>query len=70
MAAIGMIGKDHNPPYNRPPLTKGLWKGKSLDSIWRRTEQFSVDLHLGRTVRSIDPAKKVVLDDQGSEYTV
>ena len=55
---IGLIGSDHNPPYNRPPLTKGLWKGKSLDSIWRGTQQFTVDLHLGRTVRSIDPVKK------------
>jgi 3-phenylpropionate/trans-cinnamate dioxygenase ferredoxin reductase subunit len=66
--AIGLIGSDHNPPYNRPPLTKGLWKGKSLDSIWRGTQQFSADLHLGRTVRSIDPGKKLVRDDQGTEY--
>jgi 3-phenylpropionate/trans-cinnamate dioxygenase ferredoxin reductase subunit len=65
---IGLIGSDHNPPYNRPPLTKGLWKGKSLESIWRGTQQFSVDLHLGRTVRSIDPAKKLVRDDLGTEY--
>jgi NADPH-dependent 2,4-dienoyl-CoA reductase/sulfur reductase-like enzyme len=65
---IGLVGSDLNPPYNRPPLTKGLWKGKSLDSIWRGTQQFSVDLHLGRTVRAIDPDKKLVRDDQGTEY--
>jgi 3-phenylpropionate/trans-cinnamate dioxygenase ferredoxin reductase subunit len=66
--SIGLIGSDHNPPYNRPPLTKGLWKGKLLESIWRGTQQFKVDLHLGRTVRSIDPGKKVARDDQGTEY--
>ena len=66
---IGMIGNDHNPPYNRPPLTKALWKGKPLESIWRRTQDFTVDLHLGRTARSIDPDKKVVRDDQGVNYT-
>jgi len=66
---IGMIGSDHNPPYNRPPLTKALWKGKPLESIWRGTQDLSVDLHLGRTVRSIDPDKKVVRDDQGVNYT-
>jgi len=66
--SIGLIGSDHNPPYNRPPLTKGLWKGKSLDSIWRGTQQFSVEQYLGRTVRSIDSANKVVRDDQGTEY--
>jgi NADPH-dependent 2,4-dienoyl-CoA reductase/sulfur reductase-like enzyme len=66
--SIGLIGKDPNPPYNRPPLTKALWKGKSLDSIWRRTQDFSVDLHLGRTARSIDADKKVIQDNQGAEY--
>ncbi len=66
--SIGMIGRDPNPPYNRPPLSKGLWKGKSLESIWRRTHEFNVDLHLGRTVKSIDPARREVHDDQGTEY--
>ncbi|MFZ2097296.1 MAG: FAD/NAD(P)-binding oxidoreductase [Anaerolineales bacterium] len=66
---IGLIGKDPNPPYNRPPLSKGLWKGKSLESIFRQTQQFSVDLHLGRTAQFIDQYKKIVRDDQGSEYT-
>ncbi len=65
---IGLIGNDPNPPYNRPPLTKGLWKGKPLESIWRRTNEFTVDLHLGRTARSLDTMKKVVSDDHGSEY--
>jgi 3-phenylpropionate/trans-cinnamate dioxygenase ferredoxin reductase subunit len=69
VGVIGMIGNDPNPPYNRPPLSKGLWKGKPLESIWRRTQEFSVDLHLGRTVRSIDPDNKVVRDDQGLNYT-
>ena len=65
---IGMIGDDHNPPYNRPPLSKKLWKGKPLESIWRRTQEFSVDMFLGRTVLSIEPGKKLVRDDQGTEY--
>jgi 3-phenylpropionate/trans-cinnamate dioxygenase ferredoxin reductase subunit len=66
---IGLIGKDPNPPYNRPPLSKGLWKGKSLESIFRQTQQFSVDLHLGRIAQFIDPDKKIVRDDLGSEYS-
>jgi 3-phenylpropionate/trans-cinnamate dioxygenase ferredoxin reductase subunit len=67
--AIGLIGNDPNPPYNRPPLSKGLWKGKALESIWRRTNEFTVDMHLGRTARSIDPRHNVLRDDQGKEYT-
>ena len=65
---IGMIGNDNDPPYNRPPLTKALWKGKPLGKIWRRTQEFSVDLFLGRTVLSIEPDKKLVRDDQGTQY--
>lgn len=65
---IGMIGSDQNPPYNRPPLSKALWKGKPLESIWRRTQEFSADFHLGRTVQSIDPVNKQVSDNQGAEY--
>ncbi len=60
---IAIIGDDPNPPYNRPPLSKGLWKGKPLDSIWRKTKDMGVDLFLGRTVRSIKPQDKTVQDD-------
>jgi 3-phenylpropionate/trans-cinnamate dioxygenase ferredoxin reductase component len=65
---IGMIGNEPDPPYNRPPLSKNLWKGKPLDRIWRRTQEFSVDLFPGRTVLSIELDKKLVWDDQGTQY--
>jgi 3-phenylpropionate/trans-cinnamate dioxygenase ferredoxin reductase subunit len=66
---IGLIGTDPNPPYNRPPLSKGLWKGKQLNSIFRQTEQFSVDLHLGKTAQFIDTHQRIIHDDQGNEYS-
>jgi 3-phenylpropionate/trans-cinnamate dioxygenase ferredoxin reductase subunit len=66
---IGLIGTDPNPPYNRPPLSKGLWKGKQLNSIFRQTEQFSVDLHLGKTAQFIDTHQRIIRDDQGNEYS-
>ena len=34
---IGVIGAESDPPYNRPPLSKALWKGESVDTIWRKT---------------------------------
>lgn len=67
--SIGLIGAESHPPYDRPPLSKGLWKGKPLESIWRKTEGHGVTLHLGRTARAIDPAQKQVYDDQGMVYT-
>ncbi|OGO28359.1 MAG: pyridine nucleotide-disulfide oxidoreductase [Chloroflexi bacterium RBG_16_54_11] len=66
--AIGVIGNDNNPPYNRPSLSKGLWKGKSLDSIWRRTNELSADLFLGRNVVEVHAANKTIRDDQGTDY--
>ena len=36
--SIIMFSLEPDPPYNRPLLTKGLWKGKSVDQAWRRTE--------------------------------
>ena len=35
--AIGLISTEVEPPYDRPPLTKGLWKGKPFEKIWRGT---------------------------------
>lgn len=66
---IGLIGAEHDPPYNRPPLTKGLWKGKPFDSIWRHTQERNVDLHLGRHAETIDAPSKRITDDQGNTYT-
>lgn len=65
---VGMIGNDPNPPYDRPPLSKGLWKGKPLEKIWRKTQDMSVELLLGRTVTSIDADNKLVRDDHGGEH--
>jgi NADPH-dependent 2,4-dienoyl-CoA reductase/sulfur reductase-like enzyme len=67
--SIGLIGSEVHPPYNRPPLSKALWKGKPLESIWRKDNEQGVTLHLGRTARRLDPQAKRVTDDQGTFYT-
>ncbi len=66
--SIGLIGAEPDPPYARPPLSKKLWQGKKLDSIWRGTPDRGVDLHLGRSVRSLDPRGKRAEDDRGDSY--
>ena len=68
-SAIGLIGAETDPPYARPPLSKALWKGDPLDSIWRKTSEAGVDLHLGRRVKTLDPDKKSVIDEKGVSYT-
>jgi NADPH-dependent 2,4-dienoyl-CoA reductase/sulfur reductase-like enzyme len=66
--SIGLVGLETDPPYSRPPLSKGLWKGKPLDSIWCKTESLQVTLNLGRKVVSLDPVNISVQDDQGIIY--
>lgn len=65
---IGVIGSDTHPPYDRPPLSKALWKGKPETAIWRGTEETGAALHLGRTIEGIDLRAKSVIDDQGAAY--
>jgi len=66
--SIGLIGSEPHPPYNRPPLSKALWKGESVDSIWRRTNRQGVEFHLGRSVNRLDVKQKQVVDDHGVTY--
>src|SRR5690606_2542581 len=53
-------------PYNRPPLSKGLWKDAALDTIWRTIDYPGVEIHRGRTIRELLPRRKRVDDDQGN----
>jgi NADPH-dependent 2,4-dienoyl-CoA reductase/sulfur reductase-like enzyme len=66
---IGVIGAEPDPPYNRPPLSKGLWKGEAEDTIWRKPELTGVTRHLGRRVVNLDPKGKRVTDDVGTMHT-
>jgi len=66
--SIGLIGMETVPPYMRPNLSKGLWKGRPVEKIWRKTEERG-ELNLGRKVTQIDPQKKIVQDDKGDEYS-
>lgn len=66
---IGLICAEPDAPYNRPPLSKSLWKGDPLDSIWRRPGDNGVSLHLGRFVNEIAPQHHRVRDDKGDEFT-
>jgi NADPH-dependent 2,4-dienoyl-CoA reductase/sulfur reductase-like enzyme len=66
--SIGLVGLEPDLPYKRPPLSKGLWKGKQLDSIWCKIEDLQAEIHLGRKIVSLDPGSLTVQDDQGTLY--
>ncbi len=67
--SIGMIGDETDMPYARPPLTKGMWKGRPFEKIWRGTDRLNVEFHLGRHVTELDPAAKHARDDKGEDYS-
>jgi NADPH-dependent 2,4-dienoyl-CoA reductase/sulfur reductase-like enzyme len=67
--SIGMISGEPYQPYARPSLSKGLWKGRPVEKIWRNTQDLGIELHLGRVVTNIGPEQRYVRDEQGEEYT-
>ena len=67
--SIGLITAEPHPPYNRPPLSKGLWKGDPLDGIWSEADSQGVQFHLGCTAAALEPRNKRVIDEQGTVYT-
>jgi NADPH-dependent 2,4-dienoyl-CoA reductase/sulfur reductase-like enzyme len=53
----------------RPNLSKGLWKGRPVEKIWRKTAERGTELHLDCKATQIEPAKKLVRDASNEEYT-
>lgn len=66
---ILVVGDEPHPPYQRPPLSKGLLTGKAtVDQLWLRSPEFyaqkRIELCLGRRVTALDPgARRLTLDD-------
>lgn len=63
-----IISAESNSPYDRPPLSKDLWKGKKLETIWRDTPEYNIDIHLGTRVTRLRPEDKLVEDEEGETY--
>jgi len=67
--SVGLISTELDPPYDRPPLSKGLWQGTPLEKVWRGTLDHDAALHLGRSATTLAPATRQVIDDQHTIYT-
>ena len=70
--SILMIGSETHLPYNRPPLSKKLWFGKTTEEkIFVHPEAYyaehNVELLRGVTVVALDADRQLVIDDQGRE---
>jgi NADPH-dependent 2,4-dienoyl-CoA reductase/sulfur reductase-like enzyme len=65
---IGLLCEEPDAPYSRPPLSKKLWTGKALESVWLNTADVGVTLHLGKRAVRLDPAARIVYDHRGAGY--
>ncbi len=66
---ITIISADHEPPYNRPPLSKKLWGGKmTVENIYVKLP-LGINLRLGHSVTAIDADARQVTDDSGAVTT-
>lgn len=68
---IALIGAEPVAPYQRPPLSKQYLLGEmGLDRLLLRAPEFyaehGIDLHLGRTVATIEPATRQVICADGT----
>lgn len=71
---IALIGKEDRLPYDRPPLSKGLWLGKTtLAEIPVHDEAFykshGVHLFLNTEIVDIDRPKNQVIDRNRTHYS-
>lgn len=72
--SIAMIGREPEPPYERPPLSKEYFaREKTFDRLYIRPPQFweekAIDLTLGVEVTAVDPAAKALTLSSGETCT-
>ena len=70
--SVTILSADTDPPYNRPPLSKGFLRGEmEADAVFVEPEgtyaELNIDLRLGCTVTGVQPGEQTVaLADGGS----
>ncbi|MCB0088520.1 MAG: FAD-dependent oxidoreductase [Caldilineaceae bacterium] len=65
---IGLITAEADGPYDRPPLTKDLWKGDKQVADIRYEIPAGVELFTERQVTALDLAQKQVIDAEDRVY--
>ena len=67
--SLALISKESHLPYDRPPLTKDLWKGKEVEKIYRGTDKINAEIFLDTEIVSINPANNEITDKKNNKYT-
>jgi 3-phenylpropionate/trans-cinnamate dioxygenase ferredoxin reductase subunit len=67
------MGAESHLPYNRPPLSKDLWFGRTtIEGIMAERGEFwgmdQVRLDVGSPAVHLDARNRIVLDERGNSY--
>ncbi len=65
---ITVLSAEGHAPYDRPPLSKKLWTGAALESIWRRTVEVGIDLRLETRALEGDAQAHQIRDSRGDVH--
>jgi len=66
-SSIAILTAEPHPPYKRPPLSKALWKGASLDELWF-TLNGNVQVHTACRAIELNLEAHTVLDERGETH--
>jgi len=66
--SIGILTKEDYAPYNRPPLSKDLWKGSSIDSIWLPIDDVNTEILTNQQVVQLNIPDKQVFTNTNAEF--
>jgi 3-phenylpropionate/trans-cinnamate dioxygenase ferredoxin reductase subunit len=67
--SLALISSESHLPYDRPPLTKDLWKGKEVENIYRGADKLNAEIILDTEIVSINPANKEITDKKNNKYS-
>jgi NADPH-dependent 2,4-dienoyl-CoA reductase/sulfur reductase-like enzyme len=67
--SILVVSDEDDPPYDRPPLSKALWRGTAVDAIWRHTASAGAELRLGAPIVALDPSDRTATDSRKNVFT-
>ena len=66
---IGVVSNEQHPPYKRPPLSKALWKGDPIESIWMSDATEHASIHTSCLIKQINVKEKKAIGDSGDSFT-
>jgi 3-phenylpropionate/trans-cinnamate dioxygenase ferredoxin reductase component len=66
---IALFTAESDPPYARPPLTKGLWQDTPEEKIWMDVDDPHLDIHTSHPIQRFQQDNQIVIDVEGETFS-